>query len=61
MLVKMSCHKHLGKNEVPCQTVCNKMALDPNPGQLKNLEILENFLISKRILFKETAIIHGKD
>ena len=37
------------------------MALDPNPGQLKNLEILENFLISKRILFKETAIRHGKD
>ena len=24
-----TCHKHLNKNEIPCQAVCNKMAVDP--------------------------------
>ena len=26
-----ACHKHLYKNKIPCQAVCNKMALDPTP------------------------------
>ena len=26
-----TCHKHLNKNEIPCQAVCNKMAVDPIP------------------------------
>ena len=25
------CHKHLYKNEIPCQAVSNKMTLDPMP------------------------------
>ena len=33
-----TCHKHLYKNEIPCQAVCNKMALDPTPDQLKYLK-----------------------
>ena len=36
------------------------MALDPIPDELKNLKKLEKVLISKRILFKEIVIIHGK-
>ena len=33
-----TCHKYLYKNEVPCQAVCNKMALVPIPDQLKYLK-----------------------
>ena len=55
-----TCHKHLYKNEIPCQAVCNKMALDPISDQLKYLKKLEKVLISKSISFKKTAIIHRK-
>ena len=55
-----TCHKHLNKNEIPCQAVCNKIALDPTPDERKNFKKLEKALISKRILFKEIAIMHGK-
>ena len=33
-----TCHKHLNKNEIPCQAVCNKMAQDPIPNELKDLK-----------------------
>ena len=46
-----TCRKHLDKNEIPCQAVCNK---------LKDLKKLEKVLISKRILFNKIAIMHGK-
>ena len=39
-------HKHLHKNEIPCQAVCNKMALD----ELKNFKKLEKVLISKNFV-----------
>ena len=55
-----TCHKHLYKNEIPCQIFCNKMALDLIPDQLNYLKKLEKVLISKRILFKKIAIIYGK-
>ena len=31
-----TCHKHLSENEMPCQTVFNKMSLDPIPDELKD-------------------------
>ena len=43
-------HKHLYKYEIPCQAVYNKMALDPIPDELKDLEELEKVSITKRIL-----------
>ena len=56
-----TCHNHLNKNEIPCQAVCNKMALDhPIPGELKDLKKFEKVLISKQILFKKIAVMHGK-
>ena len=27
------CHKHLNKNAIPCQVVCNEMAVDPIPNE----------------------------
>ena len=56
-----TCHKCLIKNEIPCQAVYNKMALSPIPDSLKDLKKIEKVLISKRILFKKTAITYGKD
>ena len=55
-----TCHKHLHKNEIPCQAVSNKMALDPIPDEIRHLRKLEKVLISKRLLFKKIAIMHGK-
>ena len=53
-------HKHLSRNEIPCQAVFNKMSLDSIPDELKDLKKLEKILISKRIIFKKIAIMHGK-
>ena len=36
------------------------MALDPIPYELKKRKKLEKVLISKRVLFKKIAIMHGK-
>ena len=44
-----TCHKHLSRNEMPCQAVFNIMRLNPIPDELKDLKILEKYLISKRI------------
>ena len=30
-----TCHKHFYKNKIPCQSVCNKMALNTIAYQLK--------------------------
>ena len=49
-----TCHKHL-LNEIPCQTVYNKVALDLIPGELKDLKRLEEVLISKLVLFKKNS------
>ena len=45
-----TCHEHLYKNDIPCQAVCNKMALDPIPDELRDLKKLERVLISNRLL-----------
>ena len=34
-----TCHKHPNKNETPYQAACNKIALYPIPGDLKNIKI----------------------
>ena len=31
-------HKHLNKNEIHCQAVCNKMAVDPILNELKDIK-----------------------
>ena len=36
------------------------MEVDPIPNKLNDLKKLEKVLISKRILFKKIAILHGK-
>ena len=32
------CHKHINKNKIPCQAVCNKMDLYPISDELENLK-----------------------
>ena len=56
-----TCHKHISRNEMPCQAVFDKMSLDPIPDELKNLKKSEKLQISQRIIFKKIAIMHGKE
>ena len=44
-------HKHLSRNETPCQAVFNKMSLDSIPDELKDLKKLE-----KNLNFQENNI-----
>ena len=46
-----TCHKHLSRNEMPCQAVFNKMSLDPIPDELKDLKKLEKKFTSKGAIF----------
>ena len=55
-----TCHKHLSRNDMPCQAIFNKMSLDPIPDELKDLKKLEKMLIYKRIIFIKIAVMYGK-
>ena len=59
--VCMTCHKSIMKKRTPCQAVSNKLDVEVAPKLLQNLRKLEKVLISKRILFKKVAVMHGKD
>ena len=50
-----TCHKHLSRNEMPCQAVFNKMSLDSNPDELKSWKKIRKILVSKRIIFKKNS------
>ena len=52
-----TCHSHISKNQIPCQAVWNKLALDDLPDEMQRLNRLEKVLISKRILFKKISIL----
>ena len=58
--VCMTCHKSIMKKRTPCQAVSNKLDVEVAPKLLQNLRKLEKVLISKRILFKKVAVMHGK-
>ena len=60
MYVCLTCHKSVSKGKIPCQAVCNKLEVEAAPKVLQDLRRLEKVLISRRILFKKVAIIHGK-
>ena len=55
-------HTHNAIHMIPSQAVCNKMEIDPIPYELKDLKCFKKKkLISKIILFKKIAIMHGKE
>ena len=45
------------KCKVPCQAVCNKVAVCCLPEQFKSVRKLDILLISKRLLFKKMTIM----
>ena len=55
-----TCNKSIMKKRTPCQAVSNKLDVEVAPKLLQNLRKLEKVLISKRILFKKVAVMHGK-
>ena len=48
------------KKRKPCQAVSNKLNVEVAPKLVQNLRKFEKVLISKRMLFKKFAIMHGK-
>ena len=60
MYVCITCYKSIVKKRTPCQAVSNKLDVEVAPKQLQNLRKLEKVFISKKILFKKVAKIHGK-
>ena len=56
------CHKHLSRNEMPCQTVFNKMSSDPIPDELKDLKKKKKkkLFFFKWVGYKKIAVMYGK-
>ena len=59
--IRDTCHKHLSRNEMPCQAFFNKTSLDPIPDELNDFIEIEKIIISKRIIFNKIAIMPGKE
>ena len=62
--VSETCHKHLLKNLMSCQAVCNKMEIDPIPNELKDLKSLEKkkkSAASETVLVSEMPILSDKE
>ena len=55
-----TCYNHLYENEIRCQAVCNKMALNSTADELRHFNKLEKVIIFKIILLKIIATMHGK-
>ena len=45
------------KNNVPCQAVSNKLAVELLPNEFRDLRRLERVLVAKRILFKKVTVM----
>ena len=45
------------KNKIPCQAVCNNLAVDDAPPEIANLEKLEQILVSQRIVFQKIVVM----
>ena len=54
------CNRNFSKKSSPLSCNHNKIGIEPLPKELQNIRRLEKVLISKRILFKKVAIMHGK-
>ena len=52
-----TCDKYLKKEQIPGQTVINKLEISASSDVLIGLNRLERVLISKRILFKKVTIM----
>ena len=60
LYICLTCHKSISKRNISWEAVCNKLEVEAAPKVLQDLRRLEKVLISRRILFKKIAIIHGK-
>ena len=47
-------------SNTPCQSLFNKLSIEPESKELSDLRRLEKVIISQRILFKMIAIMYGK-
>ena len=52
-----TCHKKVSKNQMPCQSVKNKLEVTELSSELKDLYKLETILIAQRICFQNIIIM----
>ena len=57
MYICRTCHNKVKKNNVPCQVISNKLAVELLPNEFRDLRRLERVLVAKRILFKKVTVI----
>ena len=53
----LTCHKKVSKNQMPCQSVKNKLEVTELPSELKDLYKLETILIAQRICVQKMIIM----
>ena len=52
-----NCHNKVKKNNVPCQAVSNRLAVELLPKEFRDLRRLERVLVAERILFKKVTVM----
>ena len=53
LYICITCHITVKKDNVPCQAISNKLAVELLPNEFRDLRRLERVLVAKRILFKK--------
>ena len=53
LYICITCHLTVKKDNVPCQAISNKLAVELLPNEFRDLRRLERVLVAKRILFKK--------
>ena len=57
MYICRNCHNKVKKNNVPCQAVSNRLAVELLPKEFRDLRRLERVLVAERILFKKVTVM----
>ena len=60
LYICITCHNKVKKDNVPCQAVSNKLAVELLPNEFRDLRRLERVLVAKRILFKKVTVMPTK-
>ena len=57
MYICRTCHNKVKKNNVLCQAISNKLAVELLLNEFRDLRRLERVLFAKRILFKKVTVM----
>ena len=57
LYICITCHLTVKKDNVLCQAISNKLAVELLPNEFRDLRRLERVLVAKRILFKKVTVM----